>query len=1079
MQTKQHGRRIFAVLLTLAMLLSAVPLTGLTAFAATSGDFEYEVLSETDKTCEITGYTGSAADLVIPSELDGYTVTSIGDWAFENCGSLTSIDIPDSVTSIGDCAFSDCDALMSIDIPNSVTNIGNEPFVNCESLRSIDVTDGNTNYASENGVLFNKDKTELVVYPDGNLYTEYRIPDSVTSIGDGAFTFCESLTSIVLPDSVTSIGERAFYACDSLTSIVIPESVTSIGNSAFAFCESLTSIVIPDSVTSIGDDAFSYCESLTSIVIPDSVTSIGDDAFSYCDSLTTVIIGNGVTSIGHDAFYDCDALTSIVIPDSVTSIGRYAFYDCDALINFTVSVDNPNYSSLNGVLFDKDKTELLQYPAQKTDAVFTIPDSVVSIDAGALSTCDNLQSINVSSNNTMFSSHDGVLFNKDATTLIRYPSAKADKSYVVPESVTYLEEYSFYFCDQLECLTISENVERITTGSGRNAFHGNTALTKLIWNAKKCYFGSEDDILDPESPDYSPELAGENSPLAIYMGGEDDGFASVKEIVFGNEVTYIPVSLMAHNKNITTVNIPDSVKTIQACAFVRCSNLSSITFGSGLERIGSSAFEKTDLFHMFYSGSAEDWASVAIIRRDNDSLFNATLHYDCAENMLYQEVIEPTCTNDGYTRYVCSLCGEEYETDWTSQTGHTKGDTVEIVPATCTEDGYTVYTCAVCGEEFQTDWVYADGHTKGDIVETVPATCTQTGYTAYICTVCGEEFEADWTYAEHNYSILLEEKEATCAERGYVRYRCATCDDTIRIHRADALGHTFENDVCSRCGMLREDCLESAHPYANNIDETWELQKSGAASVAVTFSTDTYVERNYDHIYIYDANDTLIGTYTGDELAGQRVVIPGETVKIRVTSDSSNTGYGFSLTKVETNVPLIFETGGIIVSEEQLGDIPSNAVLQVNRLNTTDTAITYDITLTQNGAAIQPAGEVTVKIPVPDTMDGNACRVYRQEADGTYTDMNATYRDGYMVFTTDHFSQYVLTTETLSTMTLGDVNADGKVDAVDARWVLQAAAGMRTLENDTAADVNTDGKIDAVDARWILQAAAGMRTLGA
>ena len=170
---------------------------------------------------------------------------------------------------------------------------------------------------------------------------------------------------------------------------------------------------------------------------------------------------------------------------------------------------------------------------------------------------------------------------------------------------------------------------------------------------------------------------------------------------------------------------------------------------------------------------------------------------------------------------------------------------------------------------------------------------------------------------------------------------------------------------------------------------------------------------------------------------------------------------------------------GITITEAAEGNLPANTQLVVEQVEAFENSITYDITLTQNGAAVQPAGEVTVKIPVPDTMDGNACRVYRQEADGSYTDMNATYRDGYMVFTTDHFSQYVLTTETLSTTTPGDVNADGKVDAVDARWVLQAAAGMRTLENATAADVNGDGKIDAVDARWILQAAAGMRTLGA
>ncbi|MDO4155126.1 MAG: leucine-rich repeat protein [Clostridia bacterium] len=158
-----------------------------------------------------------------------------------------------------------------------------------------------------------------------------------------------------------------------------------------------------------------------------------------------------------------------------------------------------------------------------------------------------------------------------------------------------------------------------------------------------------------------------------------------------------------------------------------------------------------------------------------------------------------------------------------------------------------------------------------------------------------------------------------------------------------------------------------------------------------------------------------------------------------------------------------------------------NTVLNVEKLSTGANAITYDITLTVNGEVVQPASAVTVKIPAPATMDGAQCKVYRQETDETYTDMHATYQDGYMVFTTDHFGTYVLTTAdpNVPTYTPGDVNGDGKVNAVDARWVLQAASGARTFDatQTAAADVNGDGKINAVDARWVLQVASGARVL--
>ena len=260
------------------------------------------------------------------------SVTSIGDCAFYLCSSLTSISIPDSVTSIGDCAFYLCSSLTSVSIPDSVEQIGTNPFAACFELKTISVSPEHPYFATIDGVLFRKADKALISYPAGISSSTYTIPQGITAIGDSAFYYCDSLTSVSIPDSVTSIGDNAFYFCESLTSVTIPDSVTAIGDSAFSYCDSLTSVSIPDSVTAIGDEVFYSCSSLTSVNIPDSVTSIGDRAFCYCDSLTSVSIPDSVTAIGNRAFYYCDSLTSVSIPNSVTSIGDYAFGDCSNLI---------------------------------------------------------------------------------------------------------------------------------------------------------------------------------------------------------------------------------------------------------------------------------------------------------------------------------------------------------------------------------------------------------------------------------------------------------------------------------------------------------------------------------------------------------------------------------------------------------------------------------------------------------------------------------------------------------------------------------------------------------------------------
>jgi len=197
------------------------------------------------------------------------------------------------------------------------------------------------------------------------------------------FDGCTSLTNVTIPNSVTSIGNYAFAYCTGLTNVTIPNSVTSIGNYAFAYCTGLTNVTIPNSVTTIGNDVFYRCTSLMSVTIPNNVTIIGNSAFAFCTSLTNVTIPNSVTSINDDAFYSC-SLTSVIIPNSVTNINNDAFAYCTSLTNIIVAASNPNYSSLNGVLFDKAQITLVLFPAGLGGS-YSIPNGVTSIAYSAFS----------------------------------------------------------------------------------------------------------------------------------------------------------------------------------------------------------------------------------------------------------------------------------------------------------------------------------------------------------------------------------------------------------------------------------------------------------------------------------------------------------------------------------------------------------------------------------------------------------------------------------------------------------------------------------------------------------------------
>ena len=565
---------------TLAVaLLAATGAWAQTTF--TAENLKYTVTDETTHTVELTGYESAlAGEVNIPA-----TVTNEGTEY--------------SVTSIGNNAFSRCSSLTAVTIPASAINIGGWVFDYCSALTAIHVAEDNTAYSSEDGVLFNKDKTTLVCYPIGKTETTYTVPATVTTFTTSAFENCTALAQINLPNSLTEMSLRTFYGCTSLTEVTLPDGVTRLMGFNFTNCSALEKVTLPEGITYIGSGAFkncsalteltvwaitpptlesdaftgvssslvvkvpaeglpayqtadiwkdfslqgngqapfvienlkyrvtsqtentvevmgyqtaptdaltipanvtynevtytvtgikeqvfSNCSALTSVSLPDGLTSIGNAAFEYCSSLATVSIGSGLTTIGNSAFSNCTSLTGITLPDGVTTIGAEAFFNCTSLTGITIpntvtsiGIAAFRYSGLTTASIGNGVTTIGEEAFQDCSSLATVSigSGLTTIGNNAFYACWALTQFNVDEANEAYCSDGGVLFNKDKTTLLQYPAGKPETTYAVPTGVTSIAKYAFAGSNALTEVTLPEGLTEIA----EYAFAWCRKLTKI------------------------------------------------------------------------------------------------------------------------------------------------------------------------------------------------------------------------------------------------------------------------------------------------------------------------------------------------------------------------------------------------------------------------------------------------------------------------------------------------------------------------------------------------------------------------------------------------------------------------
>ena len=501
-------------------------------------------------------YDKSRTSLIqAPGKLNGHYsvlggITNIGDESFVDCTSLTGVTLPDSVSVVGNSAFYNCTNLKEIRFCGNEPSIGSNAFFGVTATVYYppeDETWASGARGNYGGTITWKEygSSEIARGTCGQHLTWILREDGVLTIsGTGTMTgydfqdeetpwykYRNSIRTVVIESGITSIGHGAFQDCTNLTTVTIPASVTSVGHSSFEHCTALTSIVLPEDITYLGGDAFRACTSLTSLIIPGKVTKIYSYTFYGCSSLRSVIIPDSITHIGEESFFGCTSLTSVTIPSSVTVISDHVFIDCSSLTGIHVDQDNVYYSSDDcGVLFNKDKTELIQAPGGY-EGHYSIPASVTNIVGYAFSGCAKLTRVDMPDSITCINQY--TFYQCTGLTKVVIPEGVTRigwqafggctnlTSVIIPTSVTYLDSYAFFCCKSLTKVLIPDRITYINY----RVFENCTSLNEIRFMGKAPSISSNSFL---------------NVKATAYYPPDDTTWTSDKRVGYGGSIIWAP-----------------------------------------------------------------------------------------------------------------------------------------------------------------------------------------------------------------------------------------------------------------------------------------------------------------------------------------------------------------------------------------------------------------------------------------------------------------------------------------------------------------------------------------------------------
>lgn len=723
--------------------------------------------------------------------------------------------------------------------------------------------DGHTVVAIGNGAFRGNSRLRAVIFPDtvteigenafaGSDLQTVSIPDSVTKIGDSAFCECKGLTEVTLPAGLKELDGMAFGKCSGLTEITIPKSLTTAhyssgigGGGPFGYCENLATVIFEDGIAKIPEYLFRYCTGKIQTVIPDGVTEIGRAAFTN-SGLQSIVMPDTVTRIEENAFRE-SMLQTVSIPDSVTKIGQYVFYNCQDLTEVKLSA---RLEEIGEYAFADSGLQSV-----------SIPDTVTKIGGATFKNCSALTDARLSNGctNINYSMFEGcsalskILIPDTVTTVYNsaFQNCTSLKEVIWSESLVTLRKNAFYNCSSLTEVVLPEKVTTI----GDSVFYNGDSLTAVTIPDSVTSFGSS-------------------------MFYDCDALVTVN---LGSGLTAIPKSSFEHCDVLESVTVPRRVTSIAADAFKNSVKFTSIFIPRSVTSIDSTAFSYPAKLTIYgvpgtYAETFANENSITFVAQQTGATAVALDQTTLSLAKGGSAQLKLTVTPENFTDAV-TWKSADTSVATVSDTGLVKA----------VNNGSTVIKVTV-GSVSASCKVTVVQPVTGISLNRTSLTLEALGIfqlTARITPANAEDPRVRWSSSAPEIAAVSDTGLVTALKKGTAVITVTSMDGS-NISRTCTVTVSNTAYICKTA-----DELESPHNYENSCTDVWSYTLPGATELNVTFDTRTCMEDGFDFLYLYDANGTEIGKYTGTELAGKTITIPGDAVRIKMASDDSGNEWGF------------------------------------------------------------------------------------------------------------------------------------------------------------------------------------------